>query len=149
PKGRIYILANPALKGLVKIGKTERSADERAAELSSTGLPQRYFVAYETVVSDCDAAEREIHKELLQFRLTDDREFFEMTLQEAIEKVDTICDRFFDDPSGRSLDNRDDLDSFVSENGRDLSSAMSPLVTRPLRLDPTAQSSKASSREAK
>ena len=38
--GIIYVLTNPAMNGLVKIGKTSRtSVDQRLQELYSTGVP--------------------------------------------------------------------------------------------------------------
>jgi hypothetical protein len=47
-KGYIYILINPYFKGLVKIGKTTRSSEERALELSKhSGIPAEFVVAYE------------------------------------------------------------------------------------------------------
>lgn len=38
--GIVYVLSNPAMPGLVKIGKTTRgSVDARLSELYSTGVP--------------------------------------------------------------------------------------------------------------
>lgn len=38
--GCVYILKNPAMSDLIKIGQTERTAQERADELYTTGVPQ-------------------------------------------------------------------------------------------------------------
>src|SRR6266446_3877164 len=85
-EGNIYILFNPGLKNLVKIGKTRRSPDERADELSSTGVPHRFVVVYEHGVSDCDKAEQEIHEALVKYRINKNREFFRLSVKEAISR---------------------------------------------------------------
>lgn len=87
-EGVIYILINPSMPSLVKIGKTTRVPEERAIELSGTsGVPTKFFVAYEVSVSDCDAAEKDIHNRLSNFRVNDGREFFNMPLKTAIQSV--------------------------------------------------------------
>ncbi len=94
-KGYVYILTNPSMPGLVKIGKTTRNSQTRAREISSgTGVPTPYKVAHERWVVDCHAAEREIHAELTRQRRNKNREFFKLKLDEAIEIVDEICDNY-------------------------------------------------------
>jgi len=93
-QGTIYVLTNPVLKDRVKIGKTGRSPEGRADELSSTGIPYRFVVAYEQQVSDCEAAERQIHQTLQNHRINRRREFFKLTLKEAIHWVADICDEY-------------------------------------------------------
>lgn len=90
--GYIYILINPSYKQLLKIGKTSRLPEERAAELSSsTGIPTRFYVAYQERVDDCDTAESFIHKRLEPYRVNSGREFFELPLQDAIRIVSSIA----------------------------------------------------------
>ena len=38
-KGLVYILANPAMPGLVKIGQTTNEITSRMNELNTTGVP--------------------------------------------------------------------------------------------------------------
>jgi hypothetical protein len=38
-EGIVYVLTNPAIPGMVKIGKTCRGMDARLNELYSTGVP--------------------------------------------------------------------------------------------------------------
>lgn len=86
--GVIYILINPAFKDLLKIGKTTRTAEERAAEISNgTGVPSKFVVAYEDIVADCDLAERRIFRALENYRYENNREFFALKLKEAIPVV--------------------------------------------------------------
>jgi hypothetical protein len=93
--GRIYILINSAMQGLLKIGRTERSSEERAAELSKhTGVPADFCVAYEEFVADCDKVEKLIHERLDPFRLNNNREFFKVELKHAIRIVSDIARDF-------------------------------------------------------
>jgi hypothetical protein len=86
-KGFIYILINPSLKNLLKIGMTTRSPEERAKELSTTGIPTPFFVAFSEEVSDCQIIEKEIHLQLENFRYSKNREFFEIPLTQAIKII--------------------------------------------------------------
>lgn len=91
----VYILINPSLPGLLKIGMTNRTAEERAAELSSgTNMPTKFLVAYEENVPDGIAAEKSIHDELTQlgYRVNDSREFFNVPLKIAIQVMSRIAD---------------------------------------------------------
>jgi hypothetical protein len=90
-KGYIYILVNPSMQGLVKIGKSMRNPEERARELSSgTNVPFSFEVGYEKLVSNCDLAERLIHQKLSLHRAANNREFFAISLREAINAVNKI-----------------------------------------------------------
>ena len=95
-KGKIYILIHPMQNGYVKIGKTTRTADERVIELTmqaKTAMAGRYVVAYEEEVENCDLVETKIHGLLQNNRITDDREFFHITVKEAIEKLREVIDK--------------------------------------------------------
>lgn len=86
--GYIYVLINPSIEGLVKIGKTTREPQSRAKELSqATRVATPFYVAFSIEVADCHSAEEYVHAILEHngFKRTPNREFFEMPLQEAIE----------------------------------------------------------------
>jgi hypothetical protein len=89
-QGFVYILINPALPGYIKVGKTTKTPEERAKQLSAaTGVPTPFVVAYDAPFADCDRAEVYIHT-LLETRgisRTPDREFFAVNLREAISLV--------------------------------------------------------------
>jgi T5orf172 domain/Sel1 repeat len=88
--GSVYVLANSAMPGLVKVGKTQRSATERAQELSNqTGIPTPFIVVYEQLFEDCDAAENYVHTVLDRtgIRESSNREFFRATPKEVIEAL--------------------------------------------------------------
>jgi hypothetical protein len=88
--GYVYVLFNPSLKGLVKIGRTARDPKGRAEELSSaTGVPTPFEVAFEAYFADAVAAEQFVHATLTEkgFRRASNREFFEMSLSDAVKTV--------------------------------------------------------------
>jgi hypothetical protein len=88
--GYLYVLANSAMPGLVKVGKTTRNPDERANELSGvTGLPTPFIVVYEQLFSDCSSAEEFVHTYLAQkgFRVADNREFFSAPVNDVVRAI--------------------------------------------------------------
>lgn len=89
-RGFVYVLINPAMPGLAKVGKTTRTPAQRLAELSSaTGVPSPFILAYEQPVADCHAAEQFVHSELERrgCRLSEGREFFSAPLHEIVSVV--------------------------------------------------------------
>ena len=86
--GVVYVLENDSFKGLVKIGYTCRSAEQRAAELSTTSVPTPFRVAYESRrVDDVKGVERRVHDKLRNVRVSGRREFFRCTVERARECV--------------------------------------------------------------
>lgn len=88
--GYLYVLVNPSMEGIVKIGKTTRSPILRARELgASTGVPTPFMLIFDVAVANCSAAERYVHEHLQArgLRLADNREFFRVSPPEAIALV--------------------------------------------------------------
>ena len=81
--GWVYVLTNPAYSGLVKVGHTARDPETRAAELSTTGVPARFVVAYAHQVKDHEALEGLAHGRLAAYRANDNREFFRCSVGQA------------------------------------------------------------------
>lgn len=75
-KGYVYILKNPSMPGLLKIGKTTRSVQQRCHELWQTGVPTPFEVVAEYCSPDCHELERTIHQSLAEYRVSEMREFF-------------------------------------------------------------------------
>jgi hypothetical protein len=87
----IYILENTLMPGLVKIGRTERSVSERVGELSShTGVPTSFTVVKEYAVENSVEAEKIIHERLSDFRVNDNREFFKMEADDAMDIIESM-----------------------------------------------------------
>jgi hypothetical protein len=82
--GYVYILCNPSMPGIVKIGATERSPVDRVAELSAaTGVPTPFALFYYILHHDAFAAEQLVHAELEHFRVSEKREFFRLEAERA------------------------------------------------------------------
>jgi hypothetical protein len=113
-RGQVYILINPAFPGLVKIGCTAGSPENRAKQLSATtGVPQAYLVAFAAAVGNMEEAERRVHGVLTDrgLRLTPTREFFEATSTEAINALLTVLQHL-----GPDADQRDETSLYEGES---------------------------------
>lgn len=89
-QGFIYILINPSMEGLVKVGRTSRDPVDRAKELSAaTGVPTPFTLVYKAYFPDCSMAETFIHTRLAErnYRVSPDREFFFAPVYEIIDVV--------------------------------------------------------------
>lgn len=53
-RSRCYVATNAAFLHLVKVGYTERDPAERMRELSTTGVPSRFELAYAILVENAD-----------------------------------------------------------------------------------------------
>lgn len=89
-RGFVYILTNQCMPGMVKIGKTTRSVQARAAELFHTGVPTPFHVEHSVECPDCHALEAEMHGSFADRRVSSSREFFAVNAAEAIEHLDDL-----------------------------------------------------------
>lgn len=90
--GIVYVLTNPAMPGLVKIGKTTRgSIDARLMELYSTGVPVPFECAYAARVQDEGRVEKAFHLAFGPYRLNPRREFFEIAPEQAIALLEVMA----------------------------------------------------------
>ena len=61
--GIVYVLTNPSMPGLVKIGKTTReTVGARLNELYSTGVPVPFECAFAGRVNDVSKVEQAFHQ---------------------------------------------------------------------------------------
>ncbi|KZZ57440.1 hypothetical protein A3762_13795 [Oleiphilus sp. HI0125] len=89
--GIVYVLTNPAMPGLVKIGKTSRaSVDARLSELYTTGVPVPFECAFAGRVDDEHKVERAFHQAFGPYRLNLSREFFEIEADQAIALLELL-----------------------------------------------------------
>jgi len=83
---------------MFKIGETSRPPFQRLKELSSTtGVPIPYEAVYFIAVRDRKAAERFVHMQLREYRVTQSKEFFSAPLKEVIAAM-ALAVRHFSDP---------------------------------------------------
>lgn len=81
----VYILTNPSMQGLIKIGCTEKTAHERAEELYTTGVPEPFSIAYSIPSQYPKILEDILHKKFKKYRINKDREFFRYSADKVIE----------------------------------------------------------------
>eukprot|EP00960_Hanusia_phi_P066318 766374-Hanusia_phi.AAC.3 len=76
--GWLYCLSNPAMPGLLKIGKTASDPYKRACQLYTTSVPHPFKIELAKKVDDFDSKERLIQSllEKLDKRYNNNREFF-------------------------------------------------------------------------
>ncbi len=90
--GIVYVLTNPAMPGLVKIGKTSRnSLDQRLQELYGTGVPVPFECAFAAKVSDETSWEKALHTAFGPQRINPKREFFGIEPEQAIALLKLIA----------------------------------------------------------
>ena len=78
------------MNGYVKIGKTQRTAEERAKELGTTGLVGNFFVVFDIEVIDYSLIEILVHQKLDKFRPVKNREFFKISVKDAITCINKV-----------------------------------------------------------
>jgi hypothetical protein len=72
------------MPGYLKIGFTNLTPEERAIQLSrTTSLPLPFKVEWAFHCYNAEALEKEIHRHLEGSRITGNREFFDVSLDEA------------------------------------------------------------------
>lgn len=91
--GYIYIMTNPALKDMVKIGYAT-DVEARRQQLSTTALPYEYEV-YATYETPGNLEDKKLHKMIDKLnpdlRVSKNREFFVMSPEDAYELLETIA----------------------------------------------------------
>jgi len=83
--GWVYVMSNPAMPGLVKVGQTANHPTERARQLENTGVPHRYIVEYHAEVDHPYALEQRVHASLKNFH--DGKEWFRCSIEIAIATI--------------------------------------------------------------
>ncbi len=96
----VYVLTNPAMPGIVKIGKTTQfEVEERMKQLYSTGVPVPFNCAFACKVKDATEVEKALHLAFGMTRINPNREFFKLEPERVVAvlqllKVDDITQEF-------------------------------------------------------
>lgn len=96
----VYVLTNPAMPGLVKVGKTTQlEVEDRMKQLYGTGVPVPFDCAFACQVKDATEVERALHFAFGNARVNPNREFFRLEAERVIAvlkllKVDEITAQF-------------------------------------------------------
>lgn len=81
----VYVLSNPAMPGLVKIGYTTGAdANARIGQLYTTGVPVPFQLEYACRTANPEQVERALHEAFGPNRLNPKREFFQIGANQAI-----------------------------------------------------------------
>lgn len=100
----VYVLTNEAMEGMVKIGRTTTSVEQRIKELDNTSLPLPFQCFYAAEVGNSALVEGKLHRIFSDKRIRANREFFRADanqVREAIQlaelkdvtpKVDVVVD---------------------------------------------------------
>ena len=81
----VYVLTNPAMPGLVKIGKTaQKDIADRMRQLYTTGVPLPFECEYACKVDDCAKVESAFHLAFGNTRINSSREFFKIEPERVI-----------------------------------------------------------------
>jgi len=125
--GYLYFLINQSMPGLIKIGYTYNSVDERIQELNTSGVPSPFTLGACYLVNNAKQCELTLHKAFHQNRLNKKREFFKMDLFEAIDKSIPIIKKYIientqdalnkirNDEEKQFLDEVDDLEIYFMQ----------------------------------
>lgn len=88
----VYVLSNPAMPGLVKIGKTNsQDIKTRMSQLYTTGVPLPFDCEYACKVKDCTQVEKAFHNAFGNIRINDKREFFEIEPERVIAVLELLA----------------------------------------------------------
>ena len=84
--GIVYLLSNPCMPGLVKIGMTKQEdLEKRMKELYTTGVPVAFKCEFACRVNnkDCAKIEKALHTAFEPQRINKNREFFKINVEQA------------------------------------------------------------------
>ena len=77
----VYVLSNPSTPDILKIGYTKKLPEERAKQIS-----YKCF--------NGETVEREVHSKLEDYRVNNNKEFFQISLEEAKQAITLIGNKF-------------------------------------------------------
>lgn len=89
--GYVYILSNPSMPGLLKIGRSINGGHSRAKNMYQTGVPVPFVLEFEMLVDSPEDIEAMVHEALQKQRLSRSREFFSVDLMIAKHAVIDCC----------------------------------------------------------
>ena len=90
----VYVLSNASMPGALKIGYTRNHPIDRAKQLSSsTGVASPFVVEHAFQCFSAEGLECELHKFFEEYRVSNNREFFRVSLEEAKKAIEKLGQR--------------------------------------------------------
>ena len=83
----VYVLTNEAMEGLVKIGRTTTSVEQRIRELDNTSMPLPFQCFYAGEVANSAVVEGKLHRIFADKRIRNNREFFRVDPNQVREAI--------------------------------------------------------------
>lgn len=90
--GFVYVLSNRSMPGMVKIGKTTRDPRTRAGELFASGVPTPFIIEATIETPNINETELTVHRLLSANRVNKKREFFHVSVPEAVNALRRAVD---------------------------------------------------------
>jgi hypothetical protein len=106
----VYLLSNPAMPGLLKIGRTDKdNMAQRMRSLYGTGVPVPFDCVYACTVDNNEAVEKALHERFAKRRLNPKREFFSLAAKTAVREmkkyeIEDVTPAFREDFDSQLLD---------------------------------------------
>ena len=113
----VYILTNESMPGIIKIGWTDNSVEQRMKELDKTSTPLPFTCYYAKRVKDPTFVESKMHQAFDEFRIRDNREFFRMSPEQAKAALE-IADGDDVTPKDDVVENESDRAALNKERNR-------------------------------
>lgn len=90
--GIVYLLTNPVMPGLTKIGKTNiNGLESRLQTLYNTSVPIPFHCFYACEVEDPDLVEKKLHDAFGDHRVNKKREFFEIDAERVKSVLELLA----------------------------------------------------------
>lgn len=126
--GIVYVLTNPAMPDMVKIGMTSReSMDARLRELYNTSVPVPFECEYACRVKNYQEVERALHLAFHPYRIHPQREFFRINPEQAIAIL-----KLLDRGSDITAEVSNELNNDLTEQDRTAGEQMKKMRRPPL-----------------
>lgn len=114
----VYILTNQSMPGLIKIGITERKVEERMRDLySSSAVPLPFECYFALEVKDAKLVEKKIHHGFDDYRINENREFFEIDPDKA-KSILSLVDGVEVTPKTDVVDNATDQQALDKQRNK-------------------------------
>lgn len=83
--GFVYVLSNPVMPGILKIGRTDaEDVGRRISQLYTTGVPVPFTIEFAAQVADPVAVEDALHRAFAPSRINPSREFFRLEVDQPL-----------------------------------------------------------------
>ena len=91
-RGYVYVLSNPSMPSLCKIGCTSRTVEDRVEELNrETGVAGPFIIEAKAESSDIKRDEQAVFTALSSYRYTTKKEFFRVDVEKAKAVLRSHC----------------------------------------------------------